>query len=1202
MNRDQARSLIRQTFTEAFDRTRFRNFVINLLNIIDESKAQSWNKTYVKDAFKPGINRYERLGTYTDPAGEKIDILITYLEKESSIERARTFLRNFVADYLATRGQKEAALVAFVSPSEADWRFSLVKMEYAAAEDEAGRIQIAEILTPARRSSFLVGENEDSHTAQAQLVDILADSDRNPTLADLERAFSVERVTKEFWEKYKKLYLDVKDSLDEVVKRDASVRHDFESKGINTVDFAKKLLGQIVFLYFLQKKGWFGVARDEQWGAGPKDFLRQLFNRRRDLGAKKDHFFNHILEPLFYEALARERDEDFYSRFDCKIPFLNGGLFDPLNNYDWVHTDIALADALFSNDDTTAQGDKGTGILDVFDRYNFTVNEAEPLDKEVAVDPEMLGKVFENLLAVKERKSKGSYYTPRAIVHYMCRQSLNSYLETELSSAGVSRDEIERFLRVGEQAADFEMARLAGTESYSPKLPGPVETNAHLIDQKLEEVTVCDPAVGSGAFLVGMMSEIVRARKTLTPYFTNKTKRTAYEFKRHAIQSSLYGVDIDPGAVEIAKLRLWLSLVVDEDDIKQIKPLPNLDYKIMQGDSLVEEFEGIKLLDERLIERPPDTSAEKAALKARIAELSHDFFDLHNRGNRDRQTRRAIEKEIAALKKQIKVLDAPVAAATAPVQREFGDLLSEVQRKLPELRRLHRELFEAASGARKKELREELFALEWEFMDATVRENGDAAALKQLQRLRTLNYKPFFLWKLYFLEVFQNKGGFAVVIGNPPYLGFHGFKEYKEQLKKSFISAKGKFDYYLPFIERGVSLLSSGGVLSFICPTNFTKRGHGAALRTYLRNEVQIREICDFQEVQVFAQALNYTGIFILEKARPSVDHGILYKQRSITDVGVKVRQSDLSDEAWVFRGRAENELVEKVQQQATSRLGEICSGIAEGIVTGLNDVFLMTTAEAKRLGLERDILRTCLRGRQIRRYSLEEFNEVVIYPYRSSNGKTAAIPQQELKRFANVWSYLNSRRKDLMGRPYFDASSKTWYELWCQRDIQQFATSKIVVPELSASNRFALADSCQFYGDTVCGITLLPTTEEHLSYVLGVLNSKLIEFYYKQTTVPKANKFFIYKTMFLKNIPIRRIEFSSVNEESLHTRMVDSVGRMLAAKKQWAAATTESQRSHLEQLCTSTDEEIDYLVYELYELTPDEIRLVEGSAPKANE
>ena len=231
-----------------------------------------------------------------------------------------------------------------------------------------------------------------------------------------------------------------------------AIKTEFENKKVNTVDFAKKLLGQIVFLYFLQKKGWFGVGRDDDWSTGSKHFLRELFEKKH---ADYKNFFNDILEPLFYEALRidRSHDDDYYRHFNCKIPFLNGGLFDPIGHYDWVHTDIELPNVLFSNTRTTKEGDAGDGILDVFDRYNFTVREDEPLEKEVAIDPELLGKAYEKFNAIrpdnfdefqktlksgnkgeenKFNKKFGVYYTPREIVHYMCQQSLINYLATEL--------------------------------------------------------------------------------------------------------------------------------------------------------------------------------------------------------------------------------------------------------------------------------------------------------------------------------------------------------------------------------------------------------------------------------------------------------------------------------------------------------------------------------------------------------------------------------------------------------------------------------------------------------------------------------------------------------------------------------------------------------------------------------------------------
>ncbi|MDA8214287.1 MAG: N-6 DNA methylase [Nitrospiraceae bacterium] len=592
MDKQQAQNIIKDTFENPFDKERFVGFVKNLLNSIEDAPF-SYKGNLIPDAYEQYISSLERIGKYTD-GGHKIDILIVKLKKKTSIERARTMQRNFIAWYLnGSRGgeMKDAALAAFVSPNEEDWRFSLIKMDYRFEEGKNGRVKVKEEFTPARRWSFLVGKNEKSFTAQSRLVGILADDKYNPTLSELEEAFNIEKVTKEFFEKYRDLFLRTKETLDEIVSANPNIKADFKAKGVNTVDFAKKLLGQIVFLYFLQKKGWFGVQRDADWGTGSKHFLRELFEGRH--GAYKN-FFNDILEPLFYEALRidRSHDDGYYSRFNCKIPFLNGGLFDPLNGYDWVKTDILLPNELFSNSIKTKEGDTGTGILDIFDRYNFTVKEDEPLEKEVAVDPEMLGKVFENLLEVKDRKSKGTYYTPREIVHYMCQQSLINYLFTECN---ISKEDIETLIKYGEQLGENEAAafikaqRIAegkqkGTE-IKHLLPESIRQNAKLIDDKLAGIKVCDPAIGSGAFPVGMMSEIVKTRNVLSAFIKDK-HRAIYDFKRECIEKSLYGVDIDPGAVEIAKLRLWLSLVVDEDDIKQIKPLPNLDYKIVCGNSL----------------------------------------------------------------------------------------------------------------------------------------------------------------------------------------------------------------------------------------------------------------------------------------------------------------------------------------------------------------------------------------------------------------------------------------------------------------------------------------------------------------------------------------------------------------------------------------------------------------------------------------
>jgi hypothetical protein len=628
MNKQQAHELVRQTLTQRFDKGRFLNLTGNILHSINQAKAGQWNHQYVKDAFKEHIDRFERLGTYTGPEKESLDVLVVHVTEESKLERARTALRNFVADHLKQRDEKDAALVAFVSPAQRQWRFSYVKMEYATTENESGKVGVEARLTPARRFSYIVGEGESCHTAQTRFLALLQHTETDPRLADIEEAFSVEAVTNEFYQEYRRLFEKIEKALRRLAGDDNRIKGEFEEKGVSTVDFAKKLMGQIVFLYFLQKKGWLGVAKDAEWGTGPRDFLRKLARGEYGLYA---NFFNDVLEPLFYDTLATDRGHEAWcGRFKCRIPFLNGGLFEPLGNYDWRGVNINVPDKLFTNSEHVEEGVTGSGILDLFDRYNFTVNEAEPLEKEVAIDPEMLGKVFENLIEENLRKGLGSYYTPREIVHYMCQESLINYLDTRLNKENpvVPRADIETLVHLGDQIAHYESV----DAKHGVSMPGSIKSHAREIDGKLAEITACDPTVGSGAFPVGMMTEIVRARLALTPYFNDPHERSAYIFKRHAIQSCLYGVDIDPGAIDIAKLRLWLSLVVDEEHISQIKPLPNLDYKMLAGNSLfaVEKT----LFNEKLFQQLENLKPyyfdesdvyKKAAIKAEIDRYIHEL-------------------------------------------------------------------------------------------------------------------------------------------------------------------------------------------------------------------------------------------------------------------------------------------------------------------------------------------------------------------------------------------------------------------------------------------------------------------------------------------------------------------------------------------------------------------------------------------------
>ncbi|MBU1754517.1 Eco57I restriction-modification methylase domain-containing protein [bacterium] len=1214
MDKQQAQRIIEDTFEKAFDKRRFIKFIVDLLNLKTDQieNKHPYSGNYIPDAYEQHMSTLERIGKYTD--GEhKIDILVVKLKKSTSIERARTTQRNFIARYLnGSRGGelKDAALVAFVSPDEEDWRFSLVKMDYRFEEGKDGKVKVKEEFTPARRWSFLVGKNESSHTAQRQLVDILADDEHNPTFAQLESAFNIETVTKEFFEKYRELFLLTKETLDTLVSKDSKIRADFEAKAVNTVDFAKKLLGQIVFLYFLQKKGWFGVKRDAKWGTGPKNFLRELFEGKY---GSYQNFFNDILESLFYEALARERDDDFYSRFNCKIPFLNGGLFDPIGGYDWVHTDILLPDKLFSNTYKTKEGDTGNGILDIFDRYNFTVKEDEPLEKEVAVDPEMLGKVFENLLEVKDRKSKGTYYTPREIVHYMCQQSLINYLHTELnkgtvvyekfgdqqfgmfgneikkgqldliiehkSGPSISKDDIEILIKYGEQVGENEarvQAKGRETDTYFYKLPESIRQNAKLIDDKLAEIKICDPAIGSGAFPVGMMSEIIKARNVLSAYICHSREtcprlrsgngnpedksRSIYNFKRECIENSLYGVDIDPGAVEIAKLRLWLSLVVDEEEYQTIKPLPNLDYKIMQGNSLIEDFHEISLD----LKRKEGTQMD---LLGREAKLDRLIEDLH-------------QKQIALFN------------ATHP---------SDKKRKKEEVENAIVDIFH--------------YELQWQKDPHLGKKyNFDFEAVENELREMTHGNKvrSFFPWKLYFADVFRQNGGFDVVIANPPYVGEKGHKEIFREIKQGNLGNfyQGKMDLFYFFFHLALNLGRQPANIAFIT-TNYYPTATGAKkLRQDFKERAIIKNLINFNELKIFESALGqHNMITILEKpqnekaiAQTCITHRqgaatpeILQQILNGNDTGTrycKVAQKDLYDgnESYIRINGINsehdplNKILNKIQSKS-SRLDEICD-VKVGLRTGIDkiskkhleiesnhhigeSVFILRKEEYQNIPKEeRSIIKPLFKNSDIQKWKNQvDTNYNVIYLKSESKiGKYPSI-KKHLSKFKNLIEKI--RKND----------GEVWYSIVRPREERIFTEPKIIAPQRSRYNSFAY-NEIEFYGssDIYYIVSKKGIEKNNLKYVIALLNSKLYYLWFYHRGKRKGETLELYQKP-LSEIPIKKIS-KSEQQPFIHL-----VNQILSLKK----SDPNTDTSALEA-------EIDRLVYALYDLTEEEIAIVEES------
>ena len=1207
MDKSTSHKIIKDTLEEKFDKNKFLLFVKNLCNQIDESKAFQLSGAYIPDAFRGYIKSYERLGTFTDPEDKKIDVLIVYLQKEISLERARTAQRNFVARYLKDRDQKDAGLVAFVSPNSEDWRFSLIKMEYKFTEGKSGKVKVKEEFTPARRWSFLVGANENSHTAQSRLAPILQDDEHNPPLKFFEEAFNIEKVTKEFFEKYRELFLRTKETLDEVVKKDSEIRKDFTAKGVDTVDFAKKLLGQIVFLYFLQKKGWFGVERDADWGSGPKNFLRQLFDKSH---SDYRNFFNDILEPLFYEALARERDHDFYSRFNCKIPFLNGGLFDPINNYDWVHTDILLPNDLFSNKRKTKEGDVGDGILDIFDRYNFTVKEDEPLEKEVAIDPETLGKVFENLLEVKDRKSKGTYYTPREIVHYMCVQSLISYLATELNGK-VSKEDLERLIKYGETVGENE-ARVEEkgeeTQTYYYKMPESVRLNAKFIDEELSNIKVCDPAIGSGAFPVGMMTEIVRARNTLSNYLKD-SDRTLYNFKRDCIQNSLYGVDVDPGAVEIAKLRLWLSLVVDEDDIKQIKPLPNLDYKIMQGNSLLEEFEGVKLFNDKLIANVNlDKEKQLQSLKDKQNTLQNEYIKLHQSNQLTNTKKAEFNEALKSISNQIKRLSQLEKSSLDNLG--LFDVYSSAKKKADELKRLHKEFFETTQKKKKDDLKKQIEKLEWDLIEATLKEQDKNSELKKLEEFKRANTKPFFLWKLHFYEIFQN-GGFDVVIANPPYIGERKHKNVFLDIQKGNLKEYyfGRMDYFYFFFHLALNIGKEKAKIAFIT-TNYYPTALGARkLREDFRRRGTILALINFNELKIFASAAGQHNMITLLSKETNIEqiadiaitkavglstsevlNEILNQRHNETEY-LKIGQSNLweGEESYLrltgsvsFVYSPTQRILAKLSDDPSKQnLGDICNTLI-GLESSLDKVYVIHKDRINEIAtgqIEKEYVKPFFKNSDIARYHINtKTDHYILYLHEKI---------KNIKSLKGIWVYLNKHKKEISSRKGANLRGAyrrgNWWVLNTPRLDMDFKDEKIVTPYRSKTTRFAFSE-CEWFASRDVYYITKKDPNINLKYILALLNSRLYFLWLCHKGKRKGAMLELYSKP-LSEIPVKKI--SEHDQKSF----VEIVDRILAiSKSNDYLENTDKQAKVKEYEC-----QIDQMIYKLYEFTPAEIEMVEN-------
>lgn len=706
-----------------------------------------------------------------------------------------------------------------------DWRFTYCR--------KSGN---KEETTDSKRYTFLLGPGQSCRTATDNFM-ALYEKRYLLEIKDIEEAFNVEALSKEFFGKYKAQYEAFVNYMVDPANgmRQDFIDTDFDHTGMTAEkirdreekpirDYVKKLLGRIVFLHFLQKKGWLGVPAGKEWGAGDRDFMLKLFQNSTD--KQKNNFLDDILEDLFAEGLDRNRsdkgdlyDTEVYGIGKCRIPYLNGGLFE--------RDDLDKKSSHFP-------AEYFESLLTMLSQYNFTIDENDPNDAEVGVDPEMLGRIFENLL--EDNKDKGAFYTPKEIVQYMCRESLIAYLQTDQREE--DKDSIRQFVT-----------------THNAELLGNLKDD---IDQKLRNVKICDPAIGSGAFPMGLLRELFFCRSAIEPNIVEN----AANIKRHIIQNNIYGVDIERGAVDIARLRFWLSLIVDE---KSPEALPNLDFKIMQGNSLLESYAGIDLSklatmsDLQLYEPQRNLFGEIMDKQMKIVFSQSDglkefqqnlkaYFEATDHGQRVN-----LRKKIGDYLKQtiITTLDTHRRGEEKKIETiQLSAKLSDKQKKsIEESNKIIAEL---------------------------------EAAMEEIENMEIPNSK-FFLWHTYFHDVFSrpSKEGFDIVIGNPPY-GAKYDNQTKSYYQNTFITArnirgiqKASLDTYTLFIELGYNLLRKDGSFAYIVPISLTSSDSLTGVHRILMKNCDTVYISSYavRPKPVFENAVVNTSILLFHKTETPCQH-----------------------------------------------------------------------------------------------------------------------------------------------------------------------------------------------------------------------------------------------------------------------------------------------------------------------------------------
>ena len=1084
----------------------------------------------------------------------QIGVYEVTLAPDIILERNRVGLINLLRKYWQNI---DAAFIAYHRPESANWRFSYVS-ELTGYDAEGESIKIK---TEPKRYTYLLGEGESIRTAVERFERIIKKGSK-VTLDDVKESFSVEKLSKTFFDEYKKHY-DI--FCQYMVSEPGIYQTIFNGDEKAIRDCNKKLLGRIVFLYFIQKKGWLGVPKNETWGKGDHNFLTNQF----ESFAHPELFYQDFLSVLFFDTLNTKRPDDLIELVagkPCRIPFLNGGLFEEENKN---HRNLIFDTNLFKN------------LFNFFDQYNFTIYEDDPNDHTVAVDPEMLGHIFENLL--EDNKDKGAYYTPKEIVHYMCQESLIEYLTTWFENQGYdiindvgfdkfsNNKQIDRIL--------IEKLLKKNLDDQDQKL---IKQYSAEFNQALDRVKICDPAIGSGAFPMGLLHEIFTAKQTLHTFeFGNTTNFNASGVKLNIIQNSIYGVDIERGAVDIARLRFWLSLIVDEPEPKA---LPNLDYKIVVGNSLVSKL-GDDIIDidwEMKGSKQGNIFVDVFKPEEILKQISQEQKEFFSPDSDKKKLAADIRNlKIDLLISQLELMVKSKGMETKPTST--GKTLTKQTEIYLQTIGWKNTITQLNKLKTKPELPLHFFDWKLDFPEvmnpylfAGDKDSPEVATTnKQINALnaqidainlhlsqRNINIHLCHLQanivqsqiviikqQLLEIEIQQNSSmGFDIVIGNPPYVFARDSKSKgitqadKEYYPKHYQVTEYQLNLYPLFIEKGYNLLKNKGLLDYITPNNWLTISSNKNLRKFILDNSHIK-IVNFY-AKVFESADVDSSIILFEKSQQNKSIELFEYTDNFysifeTKTNYFLQQKDYIINIEAFKNTESLSLLEKIELQS---------------------IQIKTIADVK-AGLQ-----AYERGKG-NPPQTEEIKENRVYhsTTKINDDYIKYLDGKDVCRYYLGWSGEYLKYGDNLASP--------------RKDFSLFSTPRILVRQIPSPLPYSI-NAC-FTQEIILNdrnSMNIINLQENPMLILGIFNSKLISYWFAHKFGKLQRGIFPqFKVNELATFPIPK------NFGNYQQPVIKLVDEILKKKKKDVKADV----SELEQ-------KIDNLVYKLYELTYEEVKITD--------